>query len=446
MDQVKAYPNHFLEHLQHAPGFDEQAMTTVQGTLPPVSIRLNPAKRFPHHFHRQVPWCSQGYYLDTRPIFAHDPLFHAGAYYVQEASSMFLDHVLRTLQADVQPMRILDLCAAPGGKSTLIASVMHPQSVLVANEVIRSRTAVLHENITKWGDARVIVTHNDPADFATARHYFDIIVADAPCSGSGMFRKDPDAMQEWSIAHVAHCSKRQERILEDVLPALKPGGWLIYSTCSYSEEENEHIVDGLVQSGYHCFIDSTVSMRFPGIVLGKNGYRFYPYNISGEGFFIAAMQKPDGPASPIHQTGCHYDPCSNAEKENAAAWLNNPELYVCVKDKENLLAIPHSVYTVLQTCGKWHILQAGVRMGACKRNQFIPEHDLFMSAAWSKHLPLIELDAEAALQYLRKNTFTLPDTSPGWAAITYQQVVLGGIKVVPGRFNNYYPTAWRLRK
>jgi len=440
------FPAQFLEHLQEAPGFDGQALAAAQALPAPVSIRLNPGKPFPHAYDRPVPWCRNAFYLESRPQFSLDPLLHAGAYYVQEASSMFLDHVLRTIHADTRPMRILDLCASPGGKSTLIASVMHPESVLVANEVIRNRTAALRENITKWGDARVMVTNNDAADFTASEQYFDIIVVDAPCSGSGMFRKDPNVMTEWSMVHVDHCSKRQERILEDILPALKPGGWLIYSTCSYSEEENEQIVDTLIARDYTCWIDNTIASQFPGIVLGRNGYRFYPYKVSGEGLFIAALQKPVTQHAPIHLTGRKYDPCSNHEKEKAAAWLKYPEHFTFFKHNHDIIAVPHSMQQVLNTCGRWHILQAGVRMGTWKNDQFIPAHELLMSTSWAQQLPIIPLTLGSALQYVRKNTIELPAHAPGWVAVAYQDIVLGALKIMQGRSNNYYPMEWRLRK
>jgi len=199
----------------------------------PVSIRLNPLKTNSGLFgQEQVPWCKNGYYLQDRPAFTFDPQFHAGAYYVQEASSMFLDHVIR--QHIIRPVRYLDLCAAPGGKTTLALSALPEGSLVVCNEIVRNRAHVLAENIIKWGNPYCIVTNNDSATFNSLKHYFDVILTDVPCSGEGMFRKDPVAVQEWSASNVGLCSERQKEILHNIWDALRPGGILIYSTCTYN--------------------------------------------------------------------------------------------------------------------------------------------------------------------------------------------------------------------
>ena len=229
------------------PGFDaENFIDTQKNIESPTSIRLNPFKKASVQTDQQVPWCAEGYYLDKRPSFTFDPLFHAGCYYVQEASSMFIGHLLKQIRPDNnEPIKILDLCAAPGGKSTLINSALNSNDLLVSNEIIKTRVPVLCDNLNRWGTANIIVTNNDPRDFSRVTGFFDIILVDAPCSGSGMFRKDPAAMSEWSEMNVTLCHQRQERILADVYPALKKDGYLIYSTCSYSHQENEDILDWL---------------------------------------------------------------------------------------------------------------------------------------------------------------------------------------------------------
>src|SRR6185295_2766131 len=189
-----------------------------------------------------VPWSQYGYYLSQRPSFTFDPLFHAGCYYVQEASSMFLEQALKQTVDLSRSLKVLDLAAAPGGKSTHIQSLISKDSLLVSNEVIRSRSNILKDNIIKWGGDNVVVTNNDPKQFGKLENYFDGIVVDAPCSGSGLFRRDEQAIGEWSENNVQLCSQRQQRILADVWPALKKEGVLIYSTCSYSKEEDEEIV------------------------------------------------------------------------------------------------------------------------------------------------------------------------------------------------------------
>ena len=250
-----------------------------------------------HHspltIHEKIPWAEHGYYLESRPSFTFDPLFHAGCYYVQEASSMFLEQALKQTVDLSHPLKVLDLCAAPGGKSTHLLSLISNESLLVSNEVIRSRANILNDNIAKWGCSNVIVTNNDPRDFQRIENYFDVIVVDAPCSGSGLFRRDSEAIEEWSEQNVALCSQRQQRILADVLPALKNGGMLIYSTCSYSKQEDEEICEWLINE---LKIES-LKLKFEenwNVIESDDGYRFWPDKVKGEGFFIACFRKNNG--------------------------------------------------------------------------------------------------------------------------------------------------------
>ncbi|MFD2144939.1 hypothetical protein [Mucilaginibacter antarcticus] len=298
--QTHQFPTHFIESLAQEPGFDRDSfIDTHQNSALLTSIRTNPFKKTTHKTGEQVPWCAEGLYLDTRPSFTFDPLFHAGSYYVQEASSMFIAYILKYIKAD-EAVKILDLCAAPGGKSTLINSAMTADDLLVANEIIKTRVPVLADNLSRWGTANTIVTNNDPKDFARLHGFFDIILVDAPCSGSGMFRKDPAAMDEWSEANVKLCHQRQERILTDIYPTLAEDGYLIYSTCSYSHQENEDILDWL------CDEFELETVRIPidsdwGIVETESplkkawGYRFYPDKVKGEGLFASVLRKGKAP-------------------------------------------------------------------------------------------------------------------------------------------------------
>jgi len=240
------FPEKFIESLQNAPGFNAAEFEKAHQKPAPTTIRANPFKHYKPKAGKQIPWCAEGFYLNERPSFTFDPLFHAGCYYVQEASSMFIAHIIKYIKDDAEgPARVLDLCAAPGGKSTLLSSALNPDDLLVANEIIKTRVPVLADNLTRWGPSNTIVSNNDPKDFSRLKGFFDIVLVDAPCSGSGMFRKDPDAMNEWSEANVNLCHQRQERILADVYPAIAADGYLIYSTCSYSVAENEAVLDWL---------------------------------------------------------------------------------------------------------------------------------------------------------------------------------------------------------
>ena len=261
----------------------------------PVSIRLNPAKQTaPVSRYEKVKWCGTGYYLPERPSFTFDPLFHAGCYYVQEASSMFLEQVVK--QYITSPVVCLDLCAAPGGKSTHLSSLLPERSLLVSNEVIHSRANVLKENLIKWGSPYTVVTCNDPKEIGQLTHLFDVIVADLPCSGEGMFRKDPNSRNEWSMANVQLCAARQRRIIHDIWNCLKPGGLLVYSTCTFNREENEENIRYLVKQFDAEVLSLTVEDGWnisPAIEESFPMYRFYQHKTKGEGFCLSLLKKPD---------------------------------------------------------------------------------------------------------------------------------------------------------
>ncbi|MDR0954379.1 MAG: RsmB/NOP family class I SAM-dependent RNA methyltransferase, partial [Rikenellaceae bacterium] len=264
-------------------------------TPAPVSIRFNPYKVSEKPEGAPVPWSRYGFYLDSRPVFTADPLLHAGAYYVQEASSMFLEQLFTQLFPEPGRMKILDLCAAPGGKTTHLSALAGLEALVVANEVIRSRAKILAENVQKWGLGNTVVTSNDPERFgAQLRGFFDLVVVDAPCSGEGMFRKSPDARREWTPASVALCASRQQRILADVWDSLKEEGILIYSTCTFNPQENEENVRWLVETfgGEAVHIETDPAW---GIVRGEEAgietFRFYPDRLRGEGFFTAVLRK-----------------------------------------------------------------------------------------------------------------------------------------------------------
>jgi len=452
-------PAPLIHSLQHIKGFNKEAFEAVHQSGEQItSIRLNPAKapRFPlsiiNFQLNKVPWSSQGIYLSERPSFTADPLFHAGAYYVQEASSMFLETALRQSVDLAQPLRVLDLCAAPGGKSTLLQSVISDESLLVSNEVIKTRVNVLAENITKWGAANVIVTNNDPKDFQRLENYFDVIVVDAPCSGSGLFRKDPDAINEWSEQNVQLCSQRQQRILADILPSLKENGVLVYSTCSYSEEEDEQIEDWLmeelkmenVQLGFETAwgVVETQSAKHNG-----RGYRFYPDKVKGEGFFIGVFRKMNA-TNEEWRTGKLKNKSvklNAKEAEIVQPYLKNAGDFFFIKQKEEVLAIARIFEEDLVAIqNALYIKKAGVKLGTVIRNELIPDHELALSTIVNQNLPFAELDREAALQYLRRQDMSINTTIKGWALMTHQQLPLGWAKVLPNRINNYYPREWRI--
>lgn len=419
---------------------------------------MNPGKIFNNQYSilndqsGNVPWTKNGFYLRERPSFTADPLFHAGVYYVQEASSMFLEEALQQTIDLSQSIKVLDLCAAPGGKSTLIQSLISANSLLVSNEVIKTRVNILSENITKWGASNVIVTNNDAKDFQRLPEYFDVIVVDAPCSGSGLFRKDPEAISEWSLQNVQLCSQRQQRILADVLPALKDNGVLLYSTCSYSEEEDEQITDWLLEEFNVESLQFTVG-EATGIVETQSpkhkafGYRFYPDKLKGEGFFIAAFKKGSDQPSAA-KTGKQKLKAEKLTAKEVAVlkpFLKNADDYFFFKQMDEVIAMPAALELELAAVQQsLYIKKAGVKIGTIIRNELVPGHELALSNILDEQVPSIETDEATALQYLRKQEITIVSSLKGWALIKFKQHPLGWIKILPGRINNYYPKEWRI--
>jgi 16S rRNA C967 or C1407 C5-methylase (RsmB/RsmF family)/NOL1/NOP2/fmu family ribosome biogenesis protein len=453
---VRKIPDELLQSLKHVEGFNAKSFTEVhEQPKQVVSLRINPEKiqASPFADSEKVPWSSTGYYLPARPSFTLDPLLHAGAYYVHEASSMFLEHCLRQCADVTSSLKVLDLCAAPGGKSTLIQSFISKESLLVSNEVIRTRVPVLTENISKWGGANVIITNNDPRDFSRIENFFDVMVIDAPCSGSGLFRRDNDAIDEWSVDAVESCSLRQKRILTDAYPCLKQNGILIYSTCSYSPEEDEDIADWMM-SNYRLtslkiktdpswnIVETTSKIKH------AHGYRFFPDKLRGEGFYIACFRKNDGDVtwntstkkSKIVKAGPSVhgiiEPWIN-KKSSVNVFYNGDEVYAFPASlEEDLLTLHSNLY----------IKKAGVPLGKLVRNELLPAHELAVSGLVNHELFTISLKKEEALQYLRKEEVTINGNHRGWALVQYAQQQLGWVKMLGNRINNYYPKEWRILK
>lgn len=426
---------------------------------PPVSIRV---KNRAVTSLSPVPWCANGYYLEQRLTFTFDPLFHAGCYYVQEASSMFVEQVLKQYVGET-PTVMLDLCAAPGGKSTHARSLLPNGSLLVANEVIRARSQILAENLTKWGHPDVVVTNNDPSDFASLPSFFDVILTDVPCSGEGMFRKDPGAIDEWSSANVEICWQRQRRIIADIWPSLRPGGILIYSTCTYNTQEDEENVQWMCDEyGAEVLpIEVPSSWQITGNLLPDSDfpvYRFLPHRTKGEGFFLAVIRKPEEEVStsyaqPLRKSKSKKGsstPLAVSKEHFATArgWLLSPDEYELSAYGTSIIAFPKSYTDELVALSQsLRIVQAGIALAEVKGKDLIPNHALAMSQVLRPQLfPTEEVTYEQAIAYLRKEAISLPETAPrGYLLLTYQSVPLGFVKNIGNRANNLYPSEWRIR-
>ncbi len=447
-------PATLLDSLEGLEGFDKVEFEAIHHSGTQItSIRLNPSKdanSLTSYYSHQVPWCKNAFYVNDRPSFTLDPVFHAGAYYVQEASSMFLWHILEQLVGyDTSGKKVLDLCAAPGGKSTLLASYF-TDGLIVANEVIKSRSAILVENIIKWGLPNIIVTNNDPSHFNKLLGFFDVIIVDAPCSGSGLFRKDPSAIEEWSEKNVLHCSQRQERILAAILPSLKENGILIYSTCSYSLAEDEQIADWLVEKMEMESLKINVPLIWKIVASEAPStksivYSFYPNLINGEGFYIAAFKKNKALVIDKFKETALVKP-TKTELEQINQFYPIPLEFRSFKQNEVIRVIPECWYFALQQLAAvLYIKKAGIAIGAIKGKDIIPAHELAVSVLRKSTFKLLELNKEQSLQYLRRNELKL-ETTIGWNLVTFQGVNLGWVKGLQNRINNYYPAEWRILK
>ncbi len=433
---------------------------------PITSVRYNPFKLpgLPSEGNglpvgESVPWNRYGAYLAQRPVFTLDPAMHAGAYYVQEASSQFVEHLYRQAVGD-DNVRLLDLCAAPGGKTTLYSTLIGPGGLVVANEVIKTRASVLADNVRRWGIGNVAVTCNDAGAFGTFRHWFDVVAVDAPCSGEGMFRRVPDSRLEWSPAGIELCAARQRRILADAWDALRPGGVLIYSTCTFNRRENEDNVVWLSQN----FAVEPVAIDVPtdwgvecGEVDGIGTFRFWPHLLRGEGFFAAVMRKADGRLK-RETPRAHREPLvelNRPESRPLADWFATPEAMKFARVGDTCYGFYRPVYqSVASLAGVLNVIYSGVCTGQIFGVKLRPDHAmaLFHDLARdnSPTLPngraaVTELTRDEALDYLRKrDPSDINRLSEGLNLLTYNGLPIGWTKRIGHRSNTLLPASFRI--
>ena len=372
-----------------------------------------------------VPYCGTGYTLPKRPEFTLDPMLHAGAYYVQEASSMYLEAVVRKYVNG--RVTALDLCAAPGGKSTHLAGLLTHDSLLVSNEIMPQRANILCENLTKWGNVNTIVTNNKPSDFGKVGSMFDLIVTDVPCSGEGMFRKEPKAVEDWSLQAVQMCAERQRSILEDVWNALKEGGLLIYSTCTFNRSEDEDNVEW-------------IASELGAEVLEQK--HFYFHNTLGEGFYIAALRKTTiGGGKPKIKPG-------KFEKAPAvSAIIKGAENFKFIKVGDSLLAVPSADADIYAWfAANFRTLKCGTEVCAFKGKDEIPAHALAVSKIIdADKTASVNVDKATALNYLRREAIAINCDTKGYVLVRFNGIPIGWVKNLGNRANNMYPEYWRVR-
>lgn len=468
------YPIDFVAQMEALLGDECRAFFEALNQTSPTSIRLNPAKPtstgvLPFELKEPVPWSSTGYYLSERPSFTFDPHLHAGCYYVQEASSMFVEQAFRHVQNSLgrTDLLSLDLCAAPGGKSTLLASLMSDEGVLISNEVVKTRANILAENMQKWGLPNVVVTSNEPSDFQDLAAAFDVILTDVPCSGEGMFRKDADAISEWSPQRVEQCVKRQRDILQQIWGSLKPNGYLIYSTCTYNKLENERNIEWIQETlGAETLEISLTHLpdtdNKPVKVVEKSGihaYRFYPHKTQGEGFFLCLLKKKAMSDAEVNAINLSRPPSKQQNKKRRGCDL---------PDAVKSMLLPHSIasfqafqnarnelFQYPNSLKSWmlffekrlNVLYFGIKMGTMKGSDFVPDAALALSTALDLNkVTVVDLNLKKSIDFLRKESFPLPENvKTGWVLVRYLGQPLGWMKHLGNRANNNYPSEWKIR-
>lgn len=466
-------PQEFKDYMYHLLG--ELRSGRLEKALdeePSVSVRINPFKiktpfdewRNVPEFDGNVPWASDAFYLRQRPPFTFDPLLHAGCYYVQEAASMFLEQAVR--QYVHRPVKALDLCAAPGGKSTLLRACLPEGSFLVCNEPVKSRAKVLVENMVKWGHPGVMVTNNYPEAFSGLQAYFDLIVTDVPCSGEGMFRKEEEAISGWNMQSVLMCRDRQRDIIRDVWPSLKPGGLLVYSTCTFNQYEDEENVAWIVRElGAEVLpVNAECSWGVLSNFLPENEQgggipvsHLLPGFSRGEGFFLSVLRK-DEDVEPAES----YMVKRQARQKSVRSgnphlkvpaecmeWIADAGIKYELKNEEGrIMALPAAFSSWCQPLhDQLNVLSTGVTVAEQKGRDWLPSHGLAMSTCLNRDaFPILALTYKEAVSFLRKESFVLPSSQPkGFVLLEYENHPLGFVKNIGMRANNLYPSEWRIR-
>ena len=424
-------------------------LAAITSTEPSVAIRVNPFKAPADAASalRRVPWCDAGRYLAEREPFTFDVDFQSGRYYVQDASSMFIHHVLRHLVKE--PVRYLDLCAAPGGKTTTAISALPQGSMVVANEIVNARARVLCENLQKWGAPRCVVTCNAPHHFGRLSHFFDVVAADVPCSGEGMMRKDEQARRQWSPALVKQCADLQRSIIADVWDALRPGGLLIYSTCTYNTLENEQMLAWMVHEYGAEPVAVPVPEQWhihPAIEGNLPCYRFMPHRTEGEGLFMAVLRKPEAPRKEVR--------LKKAKATKAKPLPVPKDVRFRLKDADHfdfsvvndeVVALPADMAPIMPAFTDLNVMHMGVNVGAIKGKNCVPSHALALSSALNPAaFPTCEVDYLAAMAFLRGEALSLPQAPRGYVLLTYHSQPIGFVNNLGNRANNLYPKAWRV--
>ena len=447
-------PEEFKLRMHQELGAEAEELFAALDTEPLTSIRLNPLKPAEVFEGETVGWSPCGRYLSSRPQFTLDPLLHGGAYYVQEASSQFVGYLLRGLE--LEGCRVLDMCAAPGGKSTIYSTLVGRSGLVVANDISRNRALALADNVQRWGVGNVVVTCNQPSHIGEFEHWFDVVAVDAPCSGEGMFRKMDEARSEWSPSSPEVCAERQREILAQAWRALRPGGTLLYSTCTFNALEDEGIVEWLV-SEYGDELEASDRVELEdcwGIVRRDIGafqcFHFYPHKAQGEGFFAAVARKAEGPSrrTSVKPRRKLFQMLPKADEAEVARWVDVPERVAFRLVGDVIYGYDKSVVDdVVALSEALSVVYSGVCYGQIFKRKLKPEHPLALYVGFNDDVvPSVEVDLETALAFLRRQDIAAGEFEDGINRVMYRGVTIGFVKRIGARCNNMYPKDLRILK
>jgi NOL1/NOP2/sun family putative RNA methylase len=449
-----ALPEEFVCSMRRMLGDEAEELFAALDTEPAVSVRLNPAKSVATFDGEVVGWSPMGRYLEVRPQFTLDPLMHGGAYYVQEASSQFVAHLLK--DDNMEGCRVLDMCAAPGGKTTIYSTLVGRKGLVVANDINRGRTLALADNVQRWGMGNVVVTCTEPRHIGAFEEWFDVVAVDAPCSGEGMFRKMEEARTEWSASSVALCASRQREIVAEAWRALRPGGTLIYSTCTFNPTEDEGVVEWL-NAEYGDELEATDMVATPeewGIVRGDIGafqtFHFYPHKARGEGFFAAVARKRGGAQRRVTPKSRRkvFAPLTAVERGEVSRWVDDASRMAFRRIGDVIYGYDADVVSDVEMLSdSLSVIYSGVLFGQIFKGKLKPEHPLALFVGLNDSVvPRVELNEEAAISYLRRLDISTEGMTEGINTVCFKGLPIGFVKRIGARCNNMYPKDLRILK
>ena len=446
-------PDDFVKRMEATLGDEAADFFTALDDKPPVSVRFNPERNKENEYlpiANEVPWESDAFYLSERPSFTYDPSFHAGLYYVQEASSMMIGQIIDQLPGKADMNLALDLCAAPGGKTTHLLSKLPENIFVLANEVTSTRLGALRQNIIKWGHPNAAVINYPVETIAGTGIQADIVLVDAPCSGEGLFRKDSESINHWNEKNLVTCEVRQRDIMFYTPQLVKEGGYLIYSTCTYNPGENIAQIKSCIAGGYFEIVPLDMS-HIPGLItINENhsiGYQCFPHKIKGEGFFFACLRRTDKTFTSVLSKKIKpeggYRKLNKEELINLPPFILELQSNILVDKNLNYFYAPDALFDLQHYMN----IRPLFELGTLKGRDYIPAHGMSMLKKFENVYPVIELSYEDAIRFLKKETIDVVISEHiGWAYVSYKGNRIGLIKILQNRINNYLPVNLRILK